>query len=174
MNAGAHSDDLERARLERDFYLRLLELGTQSRFEPFLKEALALVVEISGARQGYLELHGAADDAEHGWSIAHGFSDAEFEQVRSRISRGIIAEALSTGQVVETASAMLDPRFLGRKSVQAAKIEAVLCAPIGSDPPLGALYLQGREEPGHFPEDASERAKLFARHLAPRAFAPRA
>jgi Nif-specific regulatory protein len=167
MNAGAHSDDLERARLERDFYLRLLELGTQSRFEPFLKEALALVVEISGARQGYLELHGAADDAEHGWSIAHGFSDAEFEQVRSRISRGIIAEALSTGQVVETASAMLDPRFLGRKSVQAAKIEAVLCAPIGSDPPLGALYLQGREEPGHFPEDASERAKLFARHLAP-------
>jgi Nif-specific regulatory protein len=167
MNAGAHSDDLEKARLERDFYLRLLELGTQSEFEPFLKEALALVVEIAGARQGYLEVHGASDDVERGWSLAHGFSASEVEEVRSRISRGIITEALATGQLVETSSAMLDPRFLGHESVQGLKIEAVLCAPIGGDLPLGVLYLQGRKEPGSFSSDDCERAKLFARHLAP-------
>lgn len=50
MNAGSHTDDPENVRLERDFYLRLLELGTQRELEPFLKEALALVVEIAGAR----------------------------------------------------------------------------------------------------------------------------
>jgi GAF domain-containing protein len=142
MNAGTHLDELEKSRLEFDFYLGLLELGSESEFEPFLREALALVVEIAGARQGYLELHDASGDMDHGWSIAHGFSDSEIEDVRSQISHGIIAEALATGQVVETASAMLDPRFLERDSVQNRKIEAVFCAPIGSDPPLGVLYLQ--------------------------------
>ena len=167
MSAEAPSAELEKVRHERDFYQRLLELGNQTELEPFLKEALALVVEIARASQGYLELHGPSDDAEHGWSIAHGFSGSEVEEVRARISRGIIAEALSTGQIVDTASAMLDPRFLGRESVQGAKIEAVLCVPIGSDPPLGALYLQGRPKAGRFPEDDSARAQLFARHLAP-------
>jgi Nif-specific regulatory protein len=159
--------DREKVCLERDLYRRLLELGAQTELEPFLEEALALVVEVAGARQGYLELHGASDDAEHGWSIAHGFSSSELEEVRSRISRGIIAEALSTGQIIDTASAMRDPRFLGRKSVQDERIEAVLCAPIGSDPPLGALYLQGRDKSGAFSDDDSKRAALFARHLAP-------
>jgi Nif-specific regulatory protein len=159
--------DLEKLRLERDLYRRLLELGAQTELEPFLKEALALVVEIAGAKQAYLELYGVPDDAAHGWSIAHGFSGEEIEGVRSHISRGIIAEALSTGQIVDTASALLDPRFSDRKSVQALKIQAVLCAPIGSDPPRGALYLQGREAPGPFPEEDCERARLFARHLAP-------
>ena len=167
MSADAHGADLEKARLERDFYLRLLELGSQTEVELFLEEALALVVEISGARQGYLEVHGASDDVERGWSRAHGFSVSEVAEVRSRISRGIITEALSTGQLVETSSAMLDPRFLGHESVQGLKIEAVLCAPIGANLPLGVLYLQGRKEPGSFSADDCERAKLFARHLAP-------
>ncbi len=159
--------DLEKLRLERDLYRRLLELGAQTEPEPFLEEALALVVEIASARQGYLELYGVPDDAAHGWSIAHGFSGEELEVVRSHISRGIIAEALATGQIVDTASALLDPRFSDRASVRAVKIQAVLCAPIGSDPPRGALYLQGKEAPGSFSAEDCERARLFARHLAP-------
>jgi Nif-specific regulatory protein len=166
-NAQSGNAELEKIHLELEFYHRLLELGTQTELEPFLEGALALVVEIAGAKQGYLELHGASDDVEHGWSIAHGFSDPEIEQVRARISSGIIAEVLATGEIVDTASAMLDPRFLGRKSVQAARIEAVLCAPIGSHPPVGVLYLQGRSAAGLFPDDDCERARLFARHLAP-------
>ena len=57
MAADAQSADVVQVRHERDFYRQLLELGTQTEFEPFLKDALALVVEIAGARQGYLELH---------------------------------------------------------------------------------------------------------------------
>src|SRR5262245_66136499 len=145
MGTEPRSPDLETLRLERDLYQRLLELGSQTELEPFLEKALALVVEIAGARQAYLELHGVPDDAEHGWSIAHGFSGQELEAIRSQVSRGIIAEALSTGQLVDTTSALLDPRFSDRKSVQALKLEAVLCAPIGSDPPRGVLYLQRSE-----------------------------
>ena len=167
MGTEVGSAELEKLGLERDLYRRLLELGVQIEPKPFLEEALALVVEIAGAKQAYIELYGVPDDDAHVWSISHGFSGQEVETVRSRISRGIIAEALSTGQVVDTASALVDARFSDRKSVQAMKIEAVLCAPIGSDPPRGALYLQGRDASGPFGPEDRERARLFARHVAP-------
>src|SRR6185295_2644838 len=110
-----NTTDLDRIRRERDLYHRLLELGSENELGPFLRDALALVVEVTGAHQGYLELH---DDqgAENGvrWSIAHGFTDAEVETVRGAISRGIIAEALATENTIVTPSAVLDPRFRDR------------------------------------------------------------
>src|SRR6185295_4818799 len=80
------------------------------------------------------------------------------------ISRGIIAEALATGNTIDTPSAVLDPRFRDRGSVQIRNIQAVLCAPVGSDPPVGVVYLHGR---GTFHPDDRETAEIFARHLAP-------
>ena len=94
MSSRSGSSEAEKLRLERDFYLRLLELGSRTDLEPFLEEALALVVEVTGARQGYLELHEAPDDAGGVCFMAHGFSAREVEAVRSQISSGIIAEAL--------------------------------------------------------------------------------
>src|SRR5262249_7398367 len=138
-------------RKERDLYLRLLNLGGQRELVPFLREALALIVEVVEARQGYLELH---DDDERTdeprWWIAHGFSVDEISGVRATISRGIVAEAIAPGQRIVTPSALLDPRFSGGESVRLGKIEAVLCAPIGEAPPRGVLYLQGRAMPGLF------------------------
>jgi Nif-specific regulatory protein len=52
-------------------------------------------------------------------------------------------------------------------SVQIHKIEAVLCAPIGHDTPLGVLYLQGRQSGGLFSAEDQANAEIFARHLAP-------
>jgi Nif-specific regulatory protein len=158
--------ELRRALRERDLYRRLLDLGAQTEIEPFLAQALALIVEVTGARQGYLELTDAGDE-DGPWSIASGFSEGELADVRSRISRGIIAEAIASGGVVETPSAMADARFSARESVQGRRIEAVLCAPIGSDPPAGALYLQGRERSGPFGPEDRDCAVAFARHLAP-------
>jgi Nif-specific regulatory protein len=154
-------------RRERDLYHRLLELGSENELGPFLREALALVVEATGAHQGYLELHDD-HDPENGarWSIAHGFTDAEVANVRSAISRGIIAEALATGRTIVTPSAFLDPRFRDRGSVQIRRIEAVLCAPVGSDPPVGVLYLHAAGA-GQFESDDRAKAEIFARHLAP-------
>src|SRR5439155_656799 len=165
-----HSPDAELARIRRepDLYRRLLHLGAQNDLGPLLSEALGLVVDVTGAHQGYLELHDDEERTGHPplW-IAHGFSAAQIEAVRGTISRGIIAHALATGQTVVTPSALLDPRFRDRDSVRAARIEAVLCAPIGADPPLGVLYLQGREQAGPFSEEDRANAELFTRHLAP-------
>ncbi len=164
MGAFTDNTDIACVRKERDLYLRLLNLGRQKEPEPFLKDALALIVEITGAHQGYLELHNDEDPtAAPRWWIAHGFSPAEVEAVRLTISRGIVAQAIATGQTIVTPSAVLDPRFSDRESVRIGKIGAVLCAPVGEDPPRGVLYLQGRTA---FGDDDRKRAEVFAFHLA--------
>ena len=160
--------DPARLQLERDLFLRLLELGARDALRPFLEDALALITSVTGASRGYIELSGEASSPERvtPFWLGKGFRDDELEAVRQEISRGIVAEALATGRTVNTASAVVDPRFAGQASVQARRIHAVLCAPIGT-PALGVLYLQGRAAPGPFsPEDLSH-AELFARHLAP-------
>src|SRR6266404_3259457 len=154
-------------RRERGLYRRLLDLGRQDEPEPFLREALGLIVEVTGARHGYLELH---DDDRTGtprWALAHGFTAEQLAGVRAAISGGIIAEAVATGKTIVTPSALLDERFRARESVRIGQIEAVLCAPIGDDPPRGVLYLQNRAGHGFFSEDDRVCAETFARHLAP-------
>jgi transcriptional regulator with GAF, ATPase, and Fis domain len=157
--------DAIRVRRERDLYRRLLDLGHTDALEPFLRDALDLIVEVTGARHGYLELH---DDEDAGprWWIAHGLTQAEIEDVRAAISRGIIAEAVAGGKTIVTQSALLDPRFGQRASVQAGRIEAVLCAPIGDDPVRGVVYLQRPAAVGEFTEEDRACAETSARHLA--------
>ncbi len=158
--------EIERLRRERDLFLRLLDVGAQNEIEPFLADALALVVEVAGADQGYLELHDDEPADAPRWWIAHGFSAGEIASVRATISKGIIAEAVATGRTIVTPSALLDERFRDRGSVRLSRIEAVLCAPIGQDPPRGVLYLQ-RRAPGPFAEDDRGTLERVARHLAP-------
>ncbi|MEJ7729129.1 MAG: sigma 54-interacting transcriptional regulator [Polyangiaceae bacterium] len=183
-------DDTERLRLERDLFLRLLELGARDDLAPFLEDALSLIVSATSARQGYLELSSApaapaaasskqvgaagapaapATPAAPRFWMQTGFSDAELSAVRRDLSTGIVGEAIATGRTISTASAIDDPRFAANASVQAGKIRAVLCAPIAvaSGQPLGVLYLAGRSSPGPFPEADRLCAEIFARHLAP-------
>ena len=153
---------------ERDLYRKLLDLGTKDDLEAFLHEALALILQTSNATRGYLELRDDASPDDRGlWWIATGLSDADVADTRTAISHGVVAEALATGRTIVSASALDDPRFDSLESVKANRIEAVLCAPIGADPPFGVLYLQDRRDPGPFSEDDRARAELFARHLAP-------
>jgi len=165
-------DDVDRVRKERDLFLGLLELSQrEEELTGFLRSSLELVLELAGARKGYLEL---ADEGEGPprWSMAVGCSADEVDGIREAISHGIIARAMASGETVATASAQSDPRFMGYQSVQVNRIEAVLCAPIGvHEPgggiPLGVLYLQDRIESGPFDAEDVRYAELFARHLAP-------
>ncbi len=162
------SDAVGRVRAERDLYRRLLELGDRDALDPFLKQALALIVELTGARQGYLELRDpSASDPDGVWSLSFGFSEPEVRDIQTKVSRGVIGEALATGETVITHSALADERFRGRKSVQRERIESVLCAPLGGSGAHGVVYLQGRQEPGLFSEQDRENAEIFARHLSP-------
>jgi Nif-specific regulatory protein len=158
--------ELTRVAQERDLYLGLLDLNAETDREAFLARALALIVGAVGARQGYLELF-SSDGNEASWYHATGFSGDEVEHIRTLVSRGVIAHAVATGTVVRTQAAFLDPRFRDRESVQRSKVDAVLCAPIGRDPPVGVLYLQGQTEPHAFTDEEALRVENFARRLAP-------
>ncbi|MCX8072484.1 MAG: sigma 54-interacting transcriptional regulator [Candidatus Binatia bacterium] len=164
------SEELAHVRRERDLYLRLLELGRETAIEPFLQEALLLLVGMTGARQGYLELVDRTDasaQAECVWFRAHGFSTVEIEQVRVLVSRGIIAEVLASGKAVLTPAAVFDPRFNQRASVSSAQIGAVCCAPIGTDPTVGVVYLQGGDYLPMLSDDCCHAVETVARLLAP-------
>ncbi len=151
---------------ERDFYRRLLDLGTKQEIEPLLDDALALVVEVTGATTGYLELYDDAGLAKPRFWRGYRLSDQDIESIRASISRGIIARSIAEGRTIETPSASLDSRFSELGSVRQHEIQAVLCAPVGVDPPIGVIYLQGRSKPGMFAPIDRERAELFAQQLA--------
>jgi len=161
----ADSSEIDRLRFERDLYLGLLGLSDRADPGAFLEEALGLIVRVLNAQQGYLEVSDP-DEGPASWCAA-GCSDEQVEVIRTIVSRGIIAEALALGEVISCASAILDPRFRDRPSVQASNIEVVLCVPIIRETPVGVLYLQGRSGTPSFSDQEVERARTFARHLAP-------
>jgi Nif-specific regulatory protein len=168
----AEKDDTTLAKVERerDFYRTLLDLGKADNVRTFLSRALELVVDITRATKGYIELYDK-DEIDHPpptphWSLARGWSEDELARIRTNLSRGVIAEAIATGQTVCT-SANDDPRFRDRHSVREWRIEAVLCAPIGTGPPLGVIYLQERRDHGPFTEEDVARVETLAEHLAP-------
>ena len=161
--------DAAELRRERDLYLRLLELGHETNLAPFLQEALALLAEVTGAQEAYLELHDDAEGAPEGprWWSARGLSSERIADVRVTISRGIVAEAVASGRTVITPAAVLDPRFSERESVRMAGIQAVLCAPIGADRPRGVLYLTGTSSGQPFTENHRRCIELVTGHLTP-------
>ena len=172
MDVDTGPDTLERLRRERDFFARLLALGSHEEIDAILRDGLALVAELTGARHGYVEVRSPEPSgdplAPPAWWAATGLGDAAVERVRAAMSRGVVAESIATGRTVRSPSAREDPRFTGRDSVRENEIDAVLCAPLGTSSPAGALYLQGRSIPGPFTDDDARLVETFARFLAPR------
>jgi Nif-specific regulatory protein len=156
---------VDRLTRERDLFRHFLELGLHDDPEIFLDQALTLFIDVAGACRGYLELRDPAEVSdEPTFFLVRGMDDAELSP--GGFSRSVIAETRATGETVVTASAQTDPRFQDRRSVQAQRLEAVLCVPIGTSPVLGVIYLQDRDDPGPFTAEDVQRAEVFARHVA--------
>lgn len=154
-----------RHELERDLYQKCLELVRVDDPTPLLDEALRLLVELSGARSGYIDLRNARSNDHNSWAAARGVAPAELAAIERRISQGVIAEAIETGEVVHVASAMLDERFSVRESVQLERIQAVLCVPVGGPEAVGVVYLQNREGGGSFSDADVSCVKAVAEYL---------
>jgi len=159
------SAEVLRSGVERDVYRALLDLAFHDDVDTLLAEALQVVTAATRARQGYLEIRDDAE-ADASWWTGHGLDADDVAGVRAVISRGVIGEALATGETIVTPAAHLDPLFRDRESVKRNRIEAVLCAPIGTHPPRGVLYLQGWSEPDRFGAADREIAETFCRYLA--------
>ncbi len=152
--------------LQRDLYKLLLGTGEENgkSIDTCFSTALKLVVEITRARLGYIELRNPKGEL---WWSTYQCSEDDVEAIRERISSGIIAEAISSDETIVTPSAFLDPRFSSRESVQAGKIEAVLCSPISDGDSVGVIYLQGDESANLESSHSMMETELFARHITP-------
>jgi hypothetical protein len=103
------------------FFRQLLELGDQADLGPLVHQALALIVEVSRARTGYLELYDAQQQPQF-WK-AHGVSDDSPAEIRAAVPRDVMGQALGEGRTIE--------------------IDDMVCAPVGSPHAIGILCLQG-------------------------------
>ncbi len=146
--------------IDAAFYRQLLDLAEVREPERLLQLALAALLEVTDAREAYLEFR----DGERRWGASSGVDDVRLDAIRSTVSTGIIAEALASGEIVVTASAVADPRFGELDSVQRNGIEAVVCAPLGEE--HGVVYLQGGALARHTPAVRSYLA-YFTRALGP-------
>jgi Nif-specific regulatory protein len=155
--------ELRRLTHERDLLLQLLELGSREDLDGFLRGALTLLVEVVGARRGYIEIRAAANGDAARYSLMQGMNAEELSA--DGFSRSVVEEAYATGETVLTASALSDPRFSQSQSVRARSLEAVLCTPLGGSPATGVIYLQDRTAPGPFSDQDLQRAELFAHHV---------
>jgi Nif-specific regulatory protein len=151
--------------LQRDLYRLLLDVNDEfQKIDTILTNALGLVVQITSARLGYIELFNRV--GKRWWSTYH-CSDVDIETIRRRISSGIIAEAIATGETIITPSAFLDPRFSSRESVCGERIEAVLCSPFERDGIVGVIYLQGDESAEFDNTHCMMETELFAKNITP-------
>jgi Nif-specific regulatory protein len=152
--------------LERDLYRLLLQVGNEyiDDIDKTLTSALNLIVQITCARIGYIELRNPS--GKKWWSTYH-CSEVEIATIQDRISFGIIAEAISSNRTIFTPSAFLDPRFLQRESVQSGRIESVLCSPFNDGETIGVVYLQGDMSAELDSENSMMETELFTRHITP-------
>jgi transcriptional regulator with GAF, ATPase, and Fis domain len=153
---------------EREFFRSLVGFADHDSLSGLLNAALALLVTRFAARETFLEV--MRDDGNAPPIVAaHGCDESRQQQISAFVSRGIISEAIATGETVVTANALADTRFMDRESVQRHQLEAVLCVPIGRDVPIGIVYLQGtrdRETTCTFDERVQRGVELVARALA--------
>ena len=150
-----------------EFYRSLVALTAHDALPELLAAALDVLVARFGARETFIEI--IDDDAAHPTVVAHGCDQPRQQEIAAFVSRGIISEALATGETVITANAAMDPRFSELASVQRHQLEAVLCVPIGLDGPVGILYLQGRkgyESLYAFEDGVQREVEIVARALA--------
>jgi len=158
--------ELEITRREREFYRSLLGFIDHDHLGALLEDALAVIVARGNPREALVEVIGD-DVVPH--IVAHGCQGERVAEISSFVSRGIIGEAMATGNPVVTANAAQDPRFLKFESVRRHQLEAVLCVPIGRDVPVGVLYLQGKHgvrEFQSYDETVQRDIRLVARALS--------
>ena len=150
---------------QRDFYHLLLNLQAEAlSLRENLGLALKLIRDISDAEKAYLEVRDS-----HGKHVyqAISISDNEIINIHEAVSSGIIREAVRSRKAINVPSALVDPRFQSRESVQRLAIETVLCVPVFGAKTHGVLYLEGDRGFRESAEKIQLDAELFSKFVSP-------
>ncbi len=145
-----------------DYYNFLLKIDDGS-LSPAacLSKALTIIVEICGADIGYLEHTDA--NGKRWWAASPG--EKEVESIREKMSSGVIAEAISSGETIVTTSAALGTKR--ERNARGGESAVVLCSPTRDENGSGAIYLQWVMERREHSENRLMDEELFTRHVSP-------
>ncbi len=152
--------------LQCELYKLLLnaQTATGKEMDFYLSEALRLVIGITGAQMGYIELKDSNNEA---WLSTFDCSEDDIKSIKRNISSGIIADTIASGKTIVSPSAFLDDRFQQYHSVQTGNIQAVLCSPIINERMKGVIYLQGDEFFGKDLRSKKTETELFSNNITP-------
>lgn len=146
--------------LER-FYQCLLSIDAIADPARVLDIAFPLLAELTQSRLGFLELFGEGSVP----AFCRGYTPTaeSIGSIRSKLSYGIVRQAVADGRTITTSSAVQDQRFIELASVRQQEIGALLCTPLGMHLPLGVVYLQGSNA---FSDSDRQRVEAFASRIA--------
>ena len=147
--------------LNLDTFARLIQ-ALNEELDP--ERLLALIVDAAirttEAERGFLVLK---DGDELNISVARNFVGEAIQDPALAMSRTIVEEVLSSGEVRLTVDAQHDERFKTFKSVEDLRLRSVLCAPLKIRGVLeGALYLDNRLQQHAFTEKDSSLLDILA------------
>jgi hypothetical protein len=154
--------ETKRALIENELLKMLLALPRAAEPDTEIASAVRLLVEVTSATTGYLELV-AGDPPAPQFITGH---DATGSDPAETICRGLIAQAIAEQTVIQSASARADARFRDLGSVRRNEIEAIVCAPIEVGELAGAVCVQRRARAGGFSGCEVRVVECFAQSLA--------
>lgn len=146
---------------QRDLYHLLLDAENQNTDE-ILPNALKLIVKISEAHFGYLELRNH-DDSNAWWSCEYR-NQKHTVAIGKNFSAKIISEAITTGKTILTQTTFSAP---DSNSISEKHSESVLCFPFGNEDINGIVYLQGEINSLASNNHEMTELEIFARHITP-------
>jgi len=136
------------------------EFGVFTDLDALLDSILALAMEVSGARSGYIFLYD--DDAERLTRAASRYAD---DTADGDISMHIVDEAFEKGTMVLAADARTEERFASFQSVSGKGLRSVICLPLKhGEVVTGACYLGNALVDGIFTENTEQLLSMLFSH----------
>ncbi|GEM_PF-5279675 len=138
----------------RELYERSLQLVAVRGLEPVGDEILHGMMELVGARRGFVGLL----EADEAWSflVARRMDRADIDDPTAQVSHSIIRRALELGEPLIVPDA-LDGPFASHVSVTDLALRSVACLPVRRGAAVvGFVYLDNARQPGLFDDAAAD------------------
>lgn len=141
-------------------------LGATLDLDEVLNNVMDAVIELTGAKRGFLMLLEANTD-QLSLRAARNIAQETLDADDMEVSRTLIQSVVAGGEGVVTTDAQSDPRFAEQESVVFYNLRSVLCAPLKTRGKIiGVIYVDNRAKSGIFEKDDLELLTVFAAQAA--------
>ncbi|MFH1421138.1 MAG: sigma 54-interacting transcriptional regulator [Planctomycetota bacterium] len=150
---------------EASYLTKIVNIIQEPNVSNLLILVMSAVVEISGAKRGFLVLLSKNDSPE--FRVAHNIDESEITTPQFEVSRTVLAEVLKSGKTIRIENAMESNKYSARDSVQRLGLLSVLAVPLKTgDKVIGAIYLDNTSITGIFDEKKASLVTSFASKIA--------